>query len=325
MNFLYFLIFFTTLNKEKEIILKELNYLWREDYKNAILVEREIFKRLKDHPLPYVLRTIRYFEIMCDFSEPDSENKFMESIEKGIRLCDYKLKKRLNKEEKNEILFLKGTLIAYSAMFEGLKENYLTALSKGWKAYNMIKKFKNYPDSYLALGIYDYGASVLQKYIGEIFIRGNRKEKGLRELKFAAEKGIFMKPLSMDALIEVLLREKKHDEAIEWAEKFYEEYGELRRTLFTLGSAYRKSGYWEKALKVYRRLLSKINDQGSNYNKGIVRLYIAEALYVLNRNKKRAKRYLREAESLIIKSRWYRKDRVLNFIKILKKQEFFKD
>ncbi len=306
------------LEKEKVNIIKYLDFLWRENYREAIDFENSYFSKYKNHPLFYVLKTIRYFEYFMDFYEPDSEEKFFESIEKGVYLCDKDF------SGGREILFLKGVLIAYSAMFEGLRENYVSALSKGFKAYNIIKKFKDYPDSYLALGIYNYGASIIQKYIGEVFIKGDRRERGIKEIKFAILNGIFMKPSSYDALIEILLREKMADSALNWAEKFYKEFGESRRTLFTLASAYRRSGYWEKALTIYLKLLNYVDTQKSYYNKGIVRLYIAESFYVLNKNKEKAKELLKEAEEYIKKSRWYRKDKILNHIENLKRQRFFK-
>ncbi|MEO0253930.1 MAG: hypothetical protein ABIN20_00710 [candidate division WOR-3 bacterium] len=312
-----FLLFAIILEKEKEKIEEYLNYLWKEDYLSAIELEKGYFNKYKDHPILYSLKTIRYFEYFLDFYEPDSEEKFFKSIEKGLSLCDkYKGKDK-------DIVFLEGVFLAFSAMFEGLRENYLQALTKGFKAYNIIKKFKNYPDSYLALGIYDYGASILQKYVGKTFIKGDRRQKGVEEVKVSILRGVFMKANSYDALIEIFLREKMRDSAFKWAEKFYQEFGESRRTLFTLGSAYRRSGYFEKAEKIYLKLLPMVENQNSNYNKGIVRLYLSECYYVLNKNKEEAKKLINEAEIYLEKSRWYRKEKVLEYLKKLKRQKFF--
>lgn len=312
-----FLLFSIILEKEKEKIEEYLNYLWKEDYLSAIELEKGYFNKYKDHPILYSLKTIRYFEYFLDFYEPDSEEEFFKSIEKGILLCDK------YKGNDKDIVFLEGVFLAFSAMFEGLRENYLQALTKGFKAYNIIKKFKNYPDSYLALGIYDYGASILQKYVGKTFIKGDRRQKGIEEVKVSILRGIFMKANSYEALIEIFLREKMRDSAFKWAEKFYQEFGESRRTLFTLGSAYRRSGYFEKAEKVYLKLLPMVENQNSNYNKGIVRLYLSECFYVLNKNREEAKKLIKEAEIYLEKSRWYRKDKILEYLKKLKRQKFF--
>lgn len=312
-----FLLFSIILEKEKEKIEEYLNYLWKEDYLSAIELEKGYFNKYKDHPILYSLKTIRYFEYFLDFYEPDSEEKFFKSIEKGILLCDK------YKGNDKDIVFLEGVFLAFSAMFEGLRENYLQAITKGFKAYNIIKKFKNYPDSYLALGVYDYGASILQKYVGKTFIKGDRRQKGIEEVKVSILRGIFMKANSYEALIEIFLREKMRDSAFKWAEKFYQEFGESRRTLFTLGSAYRRSGYFEKAEKVYLKLLPMVENQNSNYNKGIVRLYLSECFYVLNKNREEAKKLIKEAEIYLEKSRWYRKDKILEYLKKLKRQKFF--
>jgi len=313
------------LKSEEAKIIKYLDFLWKESYREVIEFEKNYFSKYKNHPLFYTLRTIRYFEYFMDFYEPDSEDKFFENIEKGIYLCEKRLSEERSEEERRDILFLKGVLIAYSAMFEGIRDNYVPALSKGFKGYSIIKKFKDYPDSYLALGIYDYGASVIQKYTGRVFIKGDRREKGIKEIKFALINGVFMKPSSYDALIEIFLREKLGDSACKWAERFYEEFGESRRTLFALGNAYRRSGYWEKALEIYLKLLNYVDKQNSNYNKGIVRLYIAESYYVLNKDREEAKKLLDEAEGYILKSRWYRRDKILDYIKKLRRQKFFKN
>lgn len=313
-----FFLFSIILEKEKTKIEEYLNYLWKEDYLSAVELERGYFNKYENHPILYTLKTIRYFEYFLDFYEPDSEDKFFENIEKGLTLCE---KYRWNDKD---VIFLRGVLSAYSAMFDGLRENYLQALTKGFKAYNIIKEFKNYPDSYLALGIYDYGTSILQKYVGKTFIKGDRREKGIEEVKRSILNGVFMKANSYDVLIEIFLREKMRDSAIKWAEKFYEELGESRRTLFALGSAYRRSGYFEKAEKVYLKLFPLMENQNSNYNKGIIRLYLAECCYVLNKNKEEGKKLINEAEIYLEKSRWYRKEKILEYIKKLKKQKFFK-
>lgn len=306
------------LEKEKEKIKFYLNLLWRENYKEAIEIERSYFSKYKDHPIFYTLKTIRYFDYFLDNYEPDSEKEFLESIERGISLCE-----KLEEKDK-EIRFLKGVLIAYSSMFEGIKENYLEALVRGFKAYNIIKKFKKYPDAYLALGMYNYGASVLQKYVGKTFIKGDRREQGIREIKYAMSNGVFMKAYSYDALIEILLREKMRDSAIKWAERFYSEFGETRRTLFALGKAYKKSGYFQRAEEIYLKLLKVVDNQDSDYNKGIVRLYLSECYYVLNKDREKAKELLKEAEFFLNRSRWYRKDKVINYLNKLKVQKFFR-
>ncbi|MEN3044303.1 MAG: hypothetical protein ABDH37_03690 [Candidatus Hydrothermales bacterium] len=311
-------LFLVILEKERQKIEFYLNSLWKENYKEVIELERNYFSKYKDHPLLYTIKTVRYFDYFLDFYEPDSEEKFLESIEKGIYLCD-----RV-KDNSKDIEFLKGVLIAYSAMFEGIKENYLEALTNGFKAYNIIKKFKRYPDAYLALGIYNYGASILQKYVGKTFIKGDRREQGIGEIKYSISKGIFMKANSYDALIEILLREKMRDSAIKWAEKFYKEFGETRRTLFALGNAYRRSGYFQKAEEIYLKLLPIVDNQNSDYNKGIVRLYLSECYYVLNKNREKAKELLKEAEFFLNRSRWYRKDKIIKYLNKLKIQRFFR-
>jgi tetratricopeptide (TPR) repeat protein len=262
------------------------------------------------------MRTMRYFEIIMDFSEPDSERKFLDAVKKAISLADKK------REEERE--FLKGVVLAYHAMLYAIKEDYINALFTGLKAYNILKKFKHIPDSYLALGIYNYGASIVQKYTGKLVFKGDRREKGMKEVEKAAEEGIWVRVLAIDALIEIYLREKMYSQAIKWAKRLYNEYGENKRTLFTLGNAYKRSGYFEKSLNIYSTLLGYVDRENSNYNKGIVRLYIAEAMYVLRKDKGKALKLLNQAEDFIKKSRWYRKTKVLKYIKHLRKQRFFK-
>lgn len=319
---IFFLIFSLFIKDNPLYVDSTLNYLWVENYKE-VRKRIEFLKRKLDEkdPLPYLLRTVYLFHFIQDYSSLDSEEVFLESIEKTIELAErYKGDELWGK-------FCKGGAIAYRAMWFGDKEDYLSAIKEGIKSVNLftecIKKNFFLKDSYLALGIYNYGTSIIQKYTGKVIFKGERKEKGIKEIEIAYRKGKFIWPLAADALIYIYSREKRRKEAVELAEELYKKFPESRSFLWTIAQAYASRGYWEKAKWAFEKLYENIekNQKDSPYSRAAVRYWLAKVNYVLN-NKEKAKKYLIECIPYLKRANWHRKKylekQVENLQKLLK-------
>ncbi len=107
------------------------------------------------------------------------------------------------------------------------------------------------------------------------------KERGLREIRLAVDKGLYLKVPAKDGLSLVLLREGRCEEALRLAEELVEEYPDSRSFLWTLSKVHFEKKDWEQAEHSFRRLLSKIEEsQPDNlYNILFCRMRIAQTYY----------------------------------------------
>lgn len=304
---LFLLLFSLFIKENPSYVDSTLNLLWVENYKEVRERISSLKSKLDDNdPLPYLLRTVYLFHFIQDYSTLDSEKVFLEAIEKTIKIAEK------HKEDKLWGKFCKAGAIAYKAMWLGDKESYFSAVKEGLGAVNLftecIKKNFFLKDSYLALGIYNYGTSIIQKYTGKIIFIGERKEKGMKQIEIAYKEGKFIWPLAVDALIYIYSREKRRKEAVELAEELYEKFPDSRSFLWTIAQAYASRGYWEKAEWAFKELYYNIekNQKDSPYSRAAVRYWLAKASYVLNK-KDIARKYLAESIPYLKKSNWHKK------------------
>ncbi len=296
-----------------------LNLLWVEKYNEVRRRIDFLESKVGDNdPLPYLLRTVYLFHFIQDYSTLDSEKVFIEAIEKTIKVAEkYNQDKLWGK-------FCKASAIAYKAMWLGDKESYFPAIKEGLNAVNLftecIKKKFFLKDSYLALGIYNYGTSVIQKYTGRIIFRGERKEKGINQIEIAYKEGKFIWPLAIEALIYIYSREKGRKEAVKLSEELYEKFPDSRSFLWTIARAYASRGYWEKAEGVFKKLYYNIekNQKDSPYSRAAVRYWLAKTNYVLNK-KDIARKYLTECIPYLKRANWHKKKYLEKNVESLKK------
>ncbi|MEO0275449.1 MAG: tetratricopeptide repeat protein [candidate division WOR-3 bacterium] len=319
-----FLILLSLFIKENpSFIDSTLNYLLNEDYKEV----RERIKILKEKvdekdPLPFLLRTIYLYYFTEDYAVYDSEKVFLKEIEKLIEVSE---------KHNEDILwgkFCKATALAFKAMWLSEKEDYLNALNFGLESVNLFTECieKNFflKDSYLALGIYNYGAHIIQKYVGKKILKGERKEKGIEQIEMSYKEGKFIKPLSASVLIYVYIKERQKDKALKLAEKLYKDFPDSRILLWQVGRAYAANGEWKKAKEVFSKLYEDIekNQKKSYYQRASIRYWLAKTNYLLG-EKEIAKKYIKEALSFIKKTKWHEKKylekRINYYKKILEK------
>lgn len=320
-----FLILISLFIKENSSFVDStLNYLLNENYEEV----RKRIKILKEKldekdPLPFLLRTIYLYYFTEDYAVYDSEKVFLKEIEKLIEVS----------EKYNEDIlwakFCKASGLAFKAMWLGEKGDYGNALNSGLESVNLftecIKKNFFLKDSYLALGIYNYGTHIIQKYVGKKILKGERKEKGIEQIEISYNEGKFIKPLSASVLIYVYIKERQKDKALEIAEKLHKDFPNSRILLWQVGKTYAANGEWKKAKEVFNKLYENIekNQKNSYYQRASIRYWLAKTNYLLG-NKEISKKYIKEAISFIKKTKWherkYLEKRIDYYKKILEKK-----
>jgi tetratricopeptide (TPR) repeat protein len=142
-----------------------------------------------------------------------------------------------------------------------------------------------YYDAYLGLGIYHYLADILPRFVKILsFVLGveGDKEKGIREIKLAAEKGIYTKTEAMFFLGAIYTyRERRYEEAISIFNELLENYPHNPGALLSLGRCYSRMGQCDKALSAFTKVLDNKESQ-SRLPRGSIYYQLGEVYFDMN-------------------------------------------
>jgi tetratricopeptide (TPR) repeat protein len=141
-------------------------------------------------------------------------------------------------------------------------------------------------DAYLSIGLYNYVVGSLPGFVrfmvGFIGVRGN-KDQGVRELRMAAEKGLYNQDDAAVMLLAVYQREGKPKEALPLLEKLSAKYPRNYLIRLEMASTLNRLGRASDACAIFDALLQ---DKSANAE-DLIRYQYGEAL-VVNREYQRA-------------------------------------
>ena len=245
------------------LISDVLDFTFNERYAEARTLVDDYIRNFPQDPAGYLLRAALFDYYMLDFSTDRLERQFFLDLNKTERLSQKMLlRAKGNLDTLAWAYFYRGASRAYAAIRRGRKKKIVIALRDGIRALKDLKRALEYKpdlyDAYLALGIYDYAISEIPRYFKWLFFlrkKEDRRQKGLEEIRLAAEKGLYMKIPALDVLAWVLAYQGRTREAASIAERLVEMYPESRSFRWTLAFAHRRGGRWKEAEKVYDEIL----------------------------------------------------------------------
>lgn len=146
---------------------------------------------------------------------------------------------------------------SYSALREGLKAK--GDYQKGLKADSTLY------DLHLGLGSYHYWKTVKAGLLRTFGIFANERNKGIEEIKLAADSALFSKAAAKSSLIWVMLNEKKYDSSLMLASQMYFKYPNSNSFVWPIAKAFYKQGNFEKSAEYYRKLFERFKNNPGNY------------------------------------------------------------
>ena len=176
-------------------------------------------------------------------------------------------------EDPDLLLFL-GMAWGSKAMLDGVRGNYLSA-------YEGIKRTKRYfdaclqhlptgYDAYYGLGLYDYTLSRVAWYyrpLVNLVLPPGDRERGLRELTLASERGTATRMLAKFALLQTFTGlEKDYDRALPLADELLGRFPGNPELYFQAALVYSEVGRFADALDVGRRIRANL-EQGRHHFK----------------------------------------------------------
>ena len=202
----------------------------------------------------------RFFRMKKIQPEPTLRKRFWEANGAAISICDKRLKRNGNDED---ALYACGVAYASRGTYQGLIDrSKFETLGSARRAANyhneLIRLNPRRYDAYLVPGIYDYVLGSLPQSLRILLLlaglSGN-KEKGIREVESAAERGANAREDARIFLAVMYRREKRFDDARRTLAELVKEFPRNYIYPLEIASLYRRAGDDEKAILAYRKVL----------------------------------------------------------------------
>lgn len=232
-----------------------------------------------DHPAgKFFLAMIDWWKILLDPDSEQYDDLFIKKLDGVINQCD----KILDKDPNNfEALFFKGGALGFRGRLHSFRESWLKAASDAKEAMPMLgDAYKVKPqniDLRFGFGIYDYYAEVIPgkyPFIKPLmfFLPKGDKEKGIKELNYAADKGKFTKYEARYFLMSIYYNyENNPYKADEYADELIKDFPDNPVFERWKGRIMAKEGNNLVAATYFSDILEKANGNMPGYNYPSVR------------------------------------------------------
>ncbi len=267
--------------KVDSLIIKGIDFIITQHYSDA----NRIFNKLdENYPLlPFGKIYLAAVSIAktADYQDSLKVNYIDNYLNKAMDLSERLLDSNESNIWNNYFLAL---TFAYSAYFEVLKQNYLSAFKEGFQSLQYYKRCakidSNFYEVYLAIGIYKYWKSAKLKAISWLpFVKDNRKE-GIKLLRSTVNHFTYNKYLAVNSLLWIYIDQKKYGEAVKLSLNALKKYPNSRFFMWGLARAYEGIDK-QKAVKIYSKILTSLKKEGKLFpvNSVILKHKIAMLLF----------------------------------------------
>lgn len=258
----------------------------------------EIFTQVENlypkHPAGKFFKAmIIWWKIVLDQNNDEYDDLFEDKLEEVIDFCD----DILDEDENNvDALFFKGGALGFRGRLYSIRKNWFDAALDGKDAlplvYEAFKIDSTNEDVKLGFGIYNYYAEAIpEKYPfikpAMIFFPSGDKDKGIQQLKTAAEKSKYAAIESKFFLLNLYYQfENNYNEALKYGEELHSLFPDNPIFEKYLGRIFIKKNDYQNACVYFSDILSKGERGMPGYNLSLMR----EANYYLGVD------YLRKSE-----------------------------
>ncbi len=230
---------------------------------------------------------------MLDLNNESLDKILYEKLRIVIDKCDKILKKD---QDDLASLFFKGGAIGFRGRLRVHREEWLYAANDGRLAIPIVQRaYKIDPsnmDVLLGIGIYNYYRDVIPdlypfvKPVVILFPSGD-KEKGLNQLKIAAEKGKYANYEATYFLMQTLFHfEKQYSQALPLALKLYNKFPDNPIFHRYVGRLNVALGRWEDLKTIFTDIVERANQKKYGYSGFVSReAYYYLGIYYMNFNK----------------------------------------
>jgi len=270
-----------------EAALKSIDFVFREDFRNAEAEAQKIIRAYPDHPAGYFFMAAVADAWMLRYQSSRREAEFYRYCDQAIERAE----RMIASNPKDEwARFFLGGADGYKGTYEVRYERYITGFRFGWKGVSVFLKMaaegSQNPDIQFGIGTYDYWRSALMKMLWWMPGVEDKRSSGIQKLRGIRNTGIYTKVATSMVLIDIYLNEERFQDALNISETMQQSYP--RALVFMWGRARALQGLkrHEDAITVYRQIFTKCeNDPNNNFHNVIqARMGMARNMAALGRN-----------------------------------------
>jgi tetratricopeptide (TPR) repeat protein len=237
------------------------------------------------HPAgPFFRAMVKWWRIMVDLENRQYDEEYYATLESVVAMCDSMLE--LNEHDVNA-LFFKGGALGFEGRLRFHRDDWLAAANAGRKALPLVRQAssadpKNY-DIFLGTGIYNYYAEVIPDEYPVVkplllFIPSGDKNKGIRELTIASERGRYASIEATYFLMQIYyMFERDYVQALRLAERLHARFPANMVFHRYVGRCHVVMGNYQRAEETFREILEKVR----NGTRGYTATFEREAAYYL--------------------------------------------
>lgn len=230
---------------------------------------------------------ILWWKILLDLDNESYDDEFYDKLDETIEFCD----DLLDENENNvEAVFFKGGALGFKGRLQSIRHDWLDAAANGREALPLVHRAyaidSTKVDVQLGFGIYNYYAAVIPEEYPivkplMIFFPDGDKEKGIEQLKTAAQKGKYAKYESQYFLMGLYYNfEMNYIQAEKWVKKLVDEFPDNPRFQRYYGRIKVKRNNYPAAAEIFEDALIKHKRNYRGYNLNVAR----ESHYYLGMN-----------------------------------------
>ena len=262
-----------------------INLIVNQDYDEAEIVFTKLDDLRKDLPFGKIYLAATLIAKAYDYQKPfDDEN-----ISRYLEESERKTQKLLDIEDENIWNhYFYAITQGYSAYYEALNENWLSAISKGLNSVGAFQycldKDSNFYESLIAIGSYKFWRSKKTEFLNWLPFVFNEEELGIDYLKKAIQNPSYNSYLAIHSLIWIYIEQNDFKNAIKTAINALKKNPDSRLFKWGLARAY-ESINPEKSITLYTEILNSYpKDLKSNkINEVTLKHIIAQLLIKLGK------------------------------------------
>lgn len=251
-----------------EYAMATIENIYKENYDQAETEAKKIIRKFPEHPAGYFFEAIAIDAWMAHYWSKSREDEFYKycdlSISKGEEL--------LEQDRNNEwVKFFIAGADGYKGTYEARFERWITAFRYGWQGVSKLIDMESSKSSIMDLnygiGNYDYWRSAMIKMLWFMPKVDDRRQKGIDRLYMVKEKGIYTRDAASSALVDILLNEKRYQEALELSSEMLKKYPSSQLFLFGKAEAHFGLDQNDKSVLYFEMLQKKCEQytEGDNY------------------------------------------------------------
>ncbi|OGJ87506.1 MAG: hypothetical protein A2487_06155 [Candidatus Raymondbacteria bacterium RifOxyC12_full_50_8] len=260
-------------------IQEGLRLLNLERFDEAQRMYEKIKDRYPDHPIGYFLVAAALESRMIFYFSSFKEQEFYKNCDKAIEIGENIMIKR--PDDLWNMFFLGGAY-GIKGTYESRYKRYITAFRNGWTGVSLLKqiheKDSTIVDVLYGLGTYYYWSSKLSKTLWWMPGVGDKRELGISQLKRVNTDGHFSREAAANVLVDILIEEKRYNEAADLARVTLKQFPNNRTFTFGLAEALFYQGNNTESEKIFRYIMDTADSEEFNnsVNSLKCRLFLAK-------------------------------------------------